>query len=125
VDRLWAQLVAARYRHTTRTEAYNTFSPSGRDQDASGTPGRGSKLAVAKDLGARVVVEADNATAWKNGVEQARRRMLLIRPGTMVVEDTGRFTESETGIQSWNALSVAGGRATLVRNVPRAEGRRG
>jgi hypothetical protein len=105
ITRFHVAYADARYRFTARTAAYNTFAPSGRDQDASGTPGRGSKLTVAEDLGPIAVVEADNASAWKQGVDQARRRVLLIRPRTLIVEDTGSFTAPEPGIQSWNAFS--------------------
>src|SRR5581483_1134098 len=105
ITRFHVAYADARYRFTARTAAYNTFAPSGRDQDATGTPGCGSKLAVAEDLGPVAVVEADNASAWKHGVEQARRRLLLVRPATLIVEDTGGFTEPEPGIQSWNAFS--------------------
>ena len=50
------------------------------------------------------MLEADNATAWSDGVELARRRILFIRPHTILVEDTVRLAQAETGVQSWNSL---------------------
>ncbi len=93
-----------RYFQTSRTAAYNTFSPGGRNQDARGTLGRGSVLRAAQDLPHTTVMEADNATAWKEGVELARRRVLFIRPHVILIEDTLQLEGEETGVQSWNSL---------------------
>lgn len=108
----------ARSRYTMSTKLYNTFAPSGRDQDASGTPGKGARLLVAEDLGPLAVVESDDATAWKSGVERAVRRVLFIRPNVMIVQDDALFTASEPGVQSWNSFQPwerVGGRACQSR----------
>lgn len=93
-----------RFFQTSRTAAYNTLSPGGRNQDARGTPERGSVLRVAEDLTRTTVMEADNATAWKKGVGLALRRILFIRPHVFLIEDTLQLEAEETGVQSWNSL---------------------
>lgn len=106
----------ARSRYTMSTKLFNTFAPGGRDQDATGTPGRGARLIKADDRGAVVLVESDNATAWKQNVKRAVRRVLFIRPNVLVVQDMVELESPETGVQSWNSLhpwDIAGGlRAT-------------
>ena len=94
----------ARSQYTMQTKLYNTFAPSGRNQNASGTRGQGARLLVAKDLGFLAVVESDNATAWRSGVSRAVRRMLFIRPSVMIVHDDAEFTQAEPGVQSWNSF---------------------
>jgi len=95
----------ARSRYTMSTKLYNTFAPAARDQDATGTPGRGARLAVAGDLGTIAVVESDNATAWSHNVTRAARRILFFRPGIIVVQDAVQLDHPEIGVQSWNSLS--------------------
>jgi hypothetical protein len=95
----------ARSNYTMSTKLHNTFSPAGRDQDAVGTAGCGSRLLIAKDFGAISVAEADCATAWKTGVSQAIRRVLFVRPFVMIIEDIVSLTDEETGVQSWNSLA--------------------
>jgi hypothetical protein len=94
----------ARSRHTMSTRLYNTFAPGERDQDATGTPGRGARLIKAEDQGAVVLVESDNATAWKQNVKRAVRRALFIRPNVVIVQDVVELEDPETGVQSWNSL---------------------
>ena len=95
----------ARSDYTMSTKLNNTFAPGGRDQDATGTPGRGAKLLVAEDLGPVAAAASDNATAWRTGVKKALRRVVFIRPYVLIVEDMGEFVKAETGVQSWNCLS--------------------
>jgi hypothetical protein len=93
-----------RYPETARTAAYNTFTPGLRNQDIEAPAGRGSDLHIAQNLSVTTVIEADNATAWKEGVCLARRRVLFVRPHTLLVEDTVRLDQAEAGIQNWNSL---------------------
>jgi hypothetical protein len=94
----------ARSQYTMQTKLYNTFAPSGRNQDASGTRGRGAELLVAEDLGPVAIVESDNATAWRSGVKRAVRRLLFVRPNVLIIHDDAEFTEPEPGVQSWNSF---------------------
>ena len=95
----------ARSEHTMKTTLYNTFAPSGRDQDASGAKGRGAKLIGAEDLGPVCVIESDNASAWRRGVKRAVRRVLFFRPRVLVVCDDVELESAESGVQSWNGFS--------------------
>lgn len=104
MSRMYLSYNDARSRYTMQTKLYNTFAPSGRDQDASGTRGRGAKLLVAEDLGTVAVVESDNATAWRSGVRRAVRRLIFVRPSVMIVHDDAEFTDAEPGVQSWNSF---------------------
>lgn len=94
----------SRSNYTMSTKLYNTFAPSGRNQNASGTPGRGAELRQAEDLGSIVVVESDNATAWQSGVNRNTRRMLFVRPNVMIIHDDAEFLKAEPGVQSWNSF---------------------
>ena len=104
ISRMHLPYSDARSQHTMRTRLYNTFAPSGRNQDASGTAGRGARLTVAEDLGPLAVVESDSTTAWQSGVRRAVRRLVFVRPAMLLVQDEAEFTEPETGVQSWNSL---------------------
>ncbi|MBI3987569.1 MAG: hypothetical protein HY343_11645 [Lentisphaerae bacterium] len=95
----------ARSPYTQSTLANNTFSPGGRDQDASGVKNRGATLRPGADLGPVAIAESDGATAWRTGVTEALRRVILIRPAVVLVEDRAEFARPETGVQSWNSLS--------------------
>jgi hypothetical protein len=108
----------ARSSYTMHTKLYNTFAPSARKQDASGVAGRGGKLTIAEDLGSLVVVESDNATAWRTGVKRAVRRVLFFRPQVMLVYDDVQLDKSEPGVQSWNSFhpwEMVGNRSCLSR----------
>ena len=94
----------ARSQYTMQTKLYNTFAPSGRNQNASGSRGRGAKLIIAEDLGPVAVVESDNATAWRSGVQRCVRRLLFIRPNVVIIHDDAEFTTPEPGVQSWNSF---------------------
>jgi len=94
----------ARSTYTQKTTSYNTFAPSGRNQDSAGIPGRGAKTNLARNLGPLVVIESDNATAWSENVTQATRRMIFIHPGVMVVHDRMELDTPESGVQSWNSF---------------------
>ena len=94
----------ARSQYTMQTKLYNTFAPSGRNQNASRTRGRGAKLLAAEDLGPVAIVESDNATAWRSGVKRAVRRVLFIRPNVLIIHDDAEFTKPEPGVQSWNSF---------------------
>ncbi len=95
----------ARSRSTMSTRFYNTFAPSGRDQDATGTPGRGAVLKAAEDLGAISIIESDNATSWNHNIKRAVRRVIFIRPSVIVVDDILELDEAETGVLSWNGFA--------------------
>ncbi len=94
----------SRYEHTARTAAYNTLTPAGRSQD-EGRAGAGARLLLAADAGAFAAAESDAASAWKRGVEQALRRLLLIRPDLLIVDDTAVFTAEEPAVLSWHSLT--------------------
>ena len=108
-----------RYESTAATTAYNTFAPGGRNQEVtlpritreqihgpgSAPPSpRGSELLAAADLGRTVVLVADTASAWTDNVEQCKRRVILLRPGVILIEDTALLATPETGVQIWNSL---------------------
>lgn len=95
----------ARFAYTQSTRLNNTFSPGGRNQDASGTQGCGGQLAAAEDLGPVVVAQSDCATAWKRNVRKNLRRVVFIRPCVVLVEDTMELEREETAVQSWNSLA--------------------
>lgn len=104
---------------TTATTAYNTFAPGGRSQEPvlakaslnqslqptfkADVP-RGAKLLTTADLGRTVVIEADSASAWSENVEQCLRRVIFLRPGIVLIEDTALLATPETGVQTWNSL---------------------
>ena len=94
----------SRYEHTARTAAYNTLTPAGRSQD-EGRSGAGARLLLAADAGAFAAAESDAASAWERGVEQALRRLLLIRPGLLIVDDTAVFGAEEPAVLSWHSLT--------------------
>ena len=94
----------SRYEHTARTAAYNTLTPAGRSQD-EGRGGAGARLLLAADGGAFAAAESDAASAWGSGVEQALRRLLLIRPGLLIVDDTAVFGAEEPAVLSWHSLT--------------------
>ena len=94
----------SRYEHTARTAAFNTLTPAGRSQD-EGRAGAGARLGLADDAGVFAAAESDAASAWKRGVEQALRRLLLIRPGLLIVDDTAVFTAEEPAVLSWHSLT--------------------
>ena len=94
----------SRYEHTARTAAYNTLTPAGRSQD-EGRAGAGARLLLAADAGAFAAAESDAASAWERGVEQALRRLLLIRPGLLIVDDTAVFGAEEPAVLSWHSLT--------------------
>ena len=94
----------ARSNETQSTRLNNTFSPGSRNQDSRGEAGRGAKLLVAQDLGSVAVAASDNASAWKEGVDKAVRRIIFVRPDVLLVEDVVELTRNEPGVQSWNSL---------------------
>ena len=94
----------SRYEHTARTAAYNTLTPAGRSQD-EGRAGAGARLLLAADAGVFAAAESDAASAWESGVEQALRRLLLIRPDLLIVDDTAVFGEEEPAVLSWHSLT--------------------
>ena len=94
----------SRYEHTARTAAYNTLTPTGRSQD-EGRAGAGARLLLADDAGGFAAAESDAASAWESGVEQALRRLLLIRPDLLIVDDTAVFDAEEPAVLSWNSLT--------------------
>ncbi|NQU41834.1 hypothetical protein HQ520_01015 [bacterium] len=94
----------ARHMATRRTAAYNTFTPGERPQQIQGKKGTGAKLLAAEDLGGFAFVESDAATAWDRGVKRAVRRVILIRPNTLVIHDSAQLDKPETGVQNWNSL---------------------
>ncbi len=108
-----------RHPLTSATTAFNTFAPGGRNQEPvlakaslnqSLLPGfktttpRGADLLTATDLGHTVVLESDAATAWSHNVTQCQRRVLFLRPGVILIEDTALLETPETGVQTWNSL---------------------
>ncbi len=94
----------SRYEHTARTAAYNTLTPAGRSQD-EGRAGAGARLLLAADAGVFAAAESEAASAWASGVEQALRRLLLIRPGLLIVDDTAAFGTEEPAVLSWHSLA--------------------
>lgn len=94
----------SRYEHTARTAAYNTLTPAGRSQD-EGRAGAGARLLLAADAGVFAAAESDAASAWERGVEQALRRLLLIRPDLLIVDDTAVFGDKEPAVLSWHSLT--------------------
>ena len=94
----------SRYEHTARTAAYNTLTPAGRSQD-EGRAGAGARLLLAADAGVFAAAESDAASAWERGVEQALRRLLLIRPDLLIVDDTAVFGDEEPAVLSWHSLT--------------------
>ena len=94
----------SRYEHTARTAAYNTLTPGGRSQD-EGRAGAGARLLMAADAGVFAATESDAASAWEGGVEQALRRLLLIRPDLLIVDDTAAFGAEEPAVLSWHSLT--------------------
>ncbi len=94
----------SRYEHTARTAAYNTLTPDGRSQD-EGRAGAGARLLLAADAGVCAAAESDAASAWESGVEQALRRLLLIRPDLLIVDDTAVFGDEEPAVLSWHSLT--------------------
>ena len=94
----------SRYEHTARTAAYNTLTPAGRSQD-EGRAGAGARLLLAADAGLFAAAESDAASAWESGVEQALRRLLLIRPDLLIVDDTAEFGAEEPAVLSWHSLT--------------------
>ena len=94
----------SRYEHTARTAAYNTLTPAGRSQD-EGRAGAGARLLLAADAGTFAAAESDAASAWETGVEQALRRLLFVRPGLLIVDDTAAFGADEPAVLSWHSLT--------------------
>jgi hypothetical protein len=108
-----------RHPLTTATTAYNTFAPGGRNQEPTlaraslnrgliesidASSARGGELTTTADLGHTVIIESDTTTAWSHNVSSCLRRVLLLRPGLILVEDTARLDSPETGVQTWNSL---------------------
>lgn len=108
----------SRYEHTARTAAYNTLTPGGRSQD-EGRAGAGARLLMAADAGVFAAAESDAASAWEGGVEQALRRLLLIRPDLLIVDDTAVFTAVEPAVLSWHSLTPwrVDGRSCAARSA--------
>ncbi|MCX5658742.1 MAG: hypothetical protein NTW19_03350, partial [Planctomycetota bacterium] len=108
LTRQYANYNDSRFAATARTAAYNTFAPGGRSQSEDPRGNRGAELRVARDLGPIAVAESDAASAWTQGVRLALRRVVLLRPWIMLVDDTAELDEEETGVQSWNTLGSWG-----------------
>ena len=108
----------SRYEHTARTAAYNTLTPAGRSQD-EGRAGAGARLLLAADAGTLAAAESDAASAWESGVEQALRRLLLIRPELLIVDDTAVFGAEEPAVLSWHSLTPwrVDGRSCAARSA--------
>lgn len=122
-----------RHHSTAATTAYNTFAPGGRNQEPvlakaslnqslqptfnAATP-RGAELLTTADLGRTVVLEADATSAWSQNIEQCHRRVIFLRPGVVLVEDSSLLSTPETGVQTWNSLfaweTTATDQATII-----------
>ncbi|MCE9592155.1 MAG: hypothetical protein K8S99_16745 [Planctomycetes bacterium] len=106
LTRQYALYSDSRFGMTARTAAYNTFAPGDRNQDLNPSGNHGAKLIAAEDLGPAAFAVSDVASAWATNVKRALRRVILLRPNVLVVEDTAEFDDDEPGVQSWNSLGA-------------------
>lgn len=104
LTRQYAGYEDVRCAQTARAAAYNTFTPGERDMDLNPSGAHGARLILAQDLGPAALAVSDAASAWNAGVRKALRRVILLRPDVLIVDDTAEFDADEPGLQSWNSL---------------------
>lgn len=84
------------------SEAHNTVAPDGLSQNA--VPGQpAADLLRVEAQGAVVIIESDAANAWPGLGRKVLRRLIHLRPATLVVEDWIEWERPATTRQYWQS----------------------
>lgn len=86
------------------SEAHNTVAPDGLSQNAE--PGHpAAHLLRIEEQGPFVIIESDAANAWPGLGRKVLRRLIHLRPATLVVEDWIEWERPATTRQYWQSHS--------------------
>lgn len=85
-----------------RTEAHNAVVPDGLSQSVAVGAG-GAVLLRADEEDGRVHIESDATGCWPGLAVRASRRLTLVRPATLLVEDDTEWTRPTSTWQCWQA----------------------
>lgn len=84
------------------SEAHNTVTPDGLSQNAA--PGQpAARLVRVEEQGPFVIIESDAANAWPGLGRKVLRRLIHLRPATLVVEDLIEWERPATTRQYWQS----------------------
>jgi hypothetical protein len=87
------------------TQAHNSVAPDGLSQNVSPHSGGGAMLLRAEERnGNDVIIESDAAGCWPHLAKKALRRLVHIRPATLVVEDEAEWEKPVITGQYWQSL---------------------
>jgi len=102
LDRATAHYTHPLHATMIRAEGHNTVVPDERDQGQR-PHGPAAKLIRCEEQDPLVVIESDAAQAWQGTGQKVLRRLIHLRPATLVVEDLVRWKEPYVTHQYWQS----------------------